>query len=193
MKLKFRPSIDGKRQQNESNNQYGKPAPVEETASTGKGMLVVAFILLIAILTVFFQSLIDKKHNPNQSVNSYQNEHGQIVVQLTRNVKGHYVSSGEINGVPVTFLLDTGATDVAIPLHFQNHLGLEKGPPIRLSTANGSTTGYQTRLYTLSIGEIKLRNVKAILTPNLENILLGMSALKQIEFSQKGNVLTLKQ
>ena len=62
-------------------------------------------------------------------------------------------------------------------------------------TANGVVTIYQTRLNSLTIGEIELYNIDASINPamNAGAILLGMSALGQIEFSQQGDTLTLRQ
>jgi len=93
----------------------------------------------------------------------------------------------------VVFLLDTGATFVAVPQQLASQLQLKKGHAISISTANGRSKGYITRLKTLSIGQIQLYNIKAIITPNLEEILLGMSALKQLEFTQRANELTIRQ
>ncbi|OZB13525.1 MAG: hypothetical protein B7X58_09350 [Marinobacter sp. 34-60-7] len=105
------------------------------------------------------------------------------------------VASGRINGEAVVFLLDTGATDVAIPAELAEKLGLARGAPILLQTANGQTTGYRTVLDSLSLGDIVLRDVRAIVAPGFdgEQILLGMSALKQLEFTQRAGTLVLRQ
>ena len=163
------------------------------THSIGKGMIISSMIMIIGLLTYLFQGEIEKRYNPNQQVSSTQTAHNQIEITLKRNRSGHYVSSGEINDQKVVFLLDTGATYVAIPLHLASHLHLKKGRTISLSTANGRTKGYQTMIDKLSMGDIQLYNIKAIITPNLEEILLGMSVLKQLEFTQRGNTLTIRQ
>ena len=92
-------------------------------------------------------------------------------------------------------MLDTGATDVAIPQELAERLKLEKGPGVRLSTANGLSEGYRTRIDRLQLGDIVLRDVRALVAPGLggTQVLLGMSALKQLEFSQKGGTLVLRQ
>lgn len=162
------------------------------TKRMGKGMIVMAIVLFLGVLSLFFQGQIEKQINPNQKVASTTNASGQIEITLKRNRAGHYVSSGTINSKPVVFLLDTGATNVAVPQKMANHLGLKAGRKIAISTANGNAIGYQTWIDHLSIGAIQLRDVRAIITPNLDDILLGMSALKQLEFSQKGNQLTIR-
>jgi len=165
----------------------------EQSNSIGKGMIFISMIMLIGLFTYLFQEEIDKQYNPNQKVHSAQTADNQIEIILKRNRAGHYVSSGKINGQKVVFLLDTGATYVAIPLQLANRLQLKKGRTVGISTANGHSKGYQTQIDQLSIGEIHLYNIKAIITPNLEEILLGMSVLKQLEFTQRGNELTIRQ
>jgi len=163
------------------------------STNIGKGMIIVAMIIALALLTYLFQGEIDKQFNPNQQVHSNQTTNNQIEVTLKRNRAGHYVTTGTINEKKVVFLLDTGATFVAVPQQLASQLQLKKGHAISISTANGRSKGYITRLKTLSIGQIQLYNIKAIITPNLEEILLGMSALKQLEFTQRANELTIRQ
>ena len=64
-----------------------------------------------------------------------------------------------------------------------------------LSTANGRTEGYRTRLDSVQLGDILLRDVRALVVPGLDGsqVLLGMSALKQLEFTQRGGTLLLRQ
>src|SRR5690606_26420267 len=134
------------------------------------------------------------RYNPNrQPVSVVQGDHVEVL--LEGNVQGHFVADGLINGKPVTFLLDTGATDVAIPAELAEDLGLSRGAPVGLLTANGQTTGFRTRLESLTLGEIILRDVRAIVAPGFggDQILLGMSALKQLGFTQRAGTLVLRQ
>ena len=111
------------------------------------------------------------------------------------NTQGHFVASGQINGQPVDFMLDTGATDVAIPAEMAERLKLEQGFGVTLSTANGRTEGYRTRVDRLQLGDIVLRDVRAIVVPGLDGqqVLLGMSALNKLEFTQRGGTMLLRQ
>nr|WP_219852817.1 TIGR02281 family clan AA aspartic protease [Stutzerimonas stutzeri] len=157
-------------------------------------MLVLAWGIGILLATKFFADWEQSRFNPNrQPVSVVQGE--RIEVLLESNVQGHFVASGRINGEAVVFLLDTGATDVAIPAEVAGRLGLARGAPILLQTANGQTTGYRTVLDSLSLGDIVLRDVRAIVAPGFdgEQILLGMSALKQLEFTQRAGTLVLRQ
>ena len=161
----------------------------------GQGMLIFAFALGLAALTGLFNDLLDGQANPNRNLRGLAGPDGAREVVLERNRQGHYVAGGEINGLPVTFLLDTGATDVAIPDHVARAAGLRRGYPGRATTANGTVTVYATEIGELVIGNIVLRDLAASITPSMggDTILLGMSALRRIEFSQRGAQLTLRQ
>ena len=82
----------------------------------GKWMITAAWLLLLMLLTWFFNSQLDRQRNPNRQVLTATSTTGLPEVQLKRNRFGHYVASGLINGQPAEFMLDTGATDVSIPL-----------------------------------------------------------------------------
>jgi len=168
---------------------------VREQKRMGTVMQALAWLVLLALGVFFFGELLDKQYNPNQSVHTRYNGEGVREVVLQRNKFGHYVTSGQINGKPVTFMLDTGATGVAIPEAVANYLGLQRGRPFTTQTANGRSTSYAARLDRVSVGSIELQDVQAGITPGLrtEEVLLGMSFLKHIEFSQRGDTLTLKQ
>lgn len=161
----------------------------------GRTMYALAWIAAMGLLTLYFSDVLDRQRNPNRNVDSAVTAEGVREVMLTRNRMGHYVSSGSINGEQVEFLLDTGATGVAIPAEIARQLTLPRGRPVIVNTANGPTRSYQTRLAEVRLGDIRLRNVQATITPGLQTreILLGMSFLKYIEFTQRGNTLTLRQ
>ena len=160
----------------------------------GRGMLLVACVIGMALMTVFFADLEEQQRNPNRSPRSRQATN-LIEVVLERNRSGHYVVTGTINNKPVEFLLDTGATDVVIPIATADYLGLVRGRRSQAMTANGPISVYSTALAELTIGEIRLHDIRASINPQMQpqGILLGMSALKQIEFLQQGDVLTLRQ
>ena len=161
----------------------------------GQGMMIFAFALGLAALTGAFDGWLDGQANPNRNLQGLVGPDGAREVVLERNRQGHYFAGGEINGLPVTFLLDTGATDVAIPDHVARAAGLQRGYPGRASTANGTVTVYATDIDELIIGNIVLHDLAASITPSMagDTILLGMSALQRIEFSQRGSQLTLRQ
>lgn len=165
-----------------------------DTSKIGQGMFAAAFVLSIALLTLYFSGMEEQQRNPNQNPESVMLAQS-VEVNLKRNRQGHYIVTGAINGSPVEFLLDTGATDVVIPAALADLLQLRRGRAGRAMTANGSVIVYETNINELRIGEILLFNVRASINPAMSPpaILLGMSALSRVEFVQSGESLTLKQ
>ena len=160
----------------------------------GRGMLYIAWIIVLALLTYVAGLWEQKQINPNTTPLSNHHQ-GRVEVILHQNRWGHYVTSGLINQSEVLFLLDTGASEVSIPESIAHSLKLEKGPPLRRLTANGEITVYATQIDHLSIGDIELNNIAASINPHSNDnvILLGMSVLKRVDFSQTGKQLTLRQ
>ena len=158
----------------------------EERRSKGKFVAVVAAI--VVTLAVF------AGHDfVFQSPDTVAGEDGTISVSLDQHISGHYFSQGTINDHPVKFLLDTGATHVAIPESVAKRLGLVYGQKIFTTTANGTGTSYKTRIRTLSLGGIVQRDVKASIATGMQGdeILLGMSFLRHLDLVQRDGVLTL--
>lgn len=155
-------------------------------------MLIVAWIIALILLTKIFEPIEEAQYNPNTSP-SNSSKNGSKQVSLKRNRQGHYVTNGTINGKKVVFLIDTGASEVSIPQQVANDLRLKAGIAQPRSTANGTIEVYMTQLNELSIGNLFFSNIRASINPHMkgETILLGMSALKTIEFHQRGDVLTL--
>ena len=161
----------------------------------GVWMVIAMWMIVIWLFTAFFAKWYEHDHNPNQQLASVIKSNGVREVVLQRNRQGHYVSSGFINNIPVTFMLDTGASDISIPARIAEQLGLKRGVQMQYQTANGAVWGYSTVLSSVAIGDIELHDVRASINPNVNelDILLGMSFLKHIDFSQRGNTLTLRQ
>ena len=166
--------------------------PASPHKKNGKLMLITAWIIALILLTKIFKPIEEARYNPNTSPSS-SSKNGSKQVFLKRNRQGHYVTSGSINGKKVVFLIDTGASEVSIPQQLANKLGLKAGVSQPRSTANGTIKVYMTRLNELSVGELSFSDIRASINPHMkgETILLGMSALKTIEFHQRGDVLTL--
>ncbi|MDP3088243.1 MAG: TIGR02281 family clan AA aspartic protease [Methylotenera sp.] len=116
-------------------------------------------------------------------------------VTLYANREGHFVSDCQINGVTLKFLLDTGATTVALnsgDAKFAN-IDYKRGEPVQVSTANGIVTAYRVTIASLKIGSVSLSQVEASVleggSPSI--VLLGMSALKRLDMKQQDIALTL--
>jgi aspartyl protease family protein len=162
------------------------------TRKMGRIMAILAAFTLLGLLWLFFEARLQDRHNPNRRLEVMPGSARELVVQ--RNRLGHYLIPGTINGQAVTFLLDTGATQVSIPLSLASHADLEPGAPSKVQTANGTITVYQTQVTILGMGPFLIRNVPANLNPGMEGdkVLLGMSVLKHLEFTQRGDTLVLR-
>ena len=156
----------------------------------GQGMAWIASLIVLGLLTLFFNRHIEQRDNPNRQL---QVAPGAELI-LKRSSNGHYIFPGTINRQPVTFLLDTGATYVSIPSHLGQRLGLKPGAWGESITANGTASVRATTLDELAFGPFTLRALPASLNPGMQDdfILLGMSVLRQLEFTQRGDTLVLR-
>jgi aspartyl protease family protein len=161
----------------------------------GRAMIWVMWLIIIGLVTLYFNKIVDDQKNPNKNIQGTINSVGTKKVVLTRNRFGHYITDGKINGQDVVFMIDTGASDISIPIAIANRLNLKQGRTIQYETANGVANSYLTRLDSVSIAGITKINVRASINPNVnyDEILLGMSFLKDLEFSQQGKKLIIKQ
>lgn len=168
--------------------------PAKGTRRVGTVMLVLAWVIGLALAVQWFSGIEESQRNPNQNPDS-RITGDTVEVRLEDNRHGHYVLSGEINGVMVTLLLDTGATMVAVPAELAADLGLGRGASFMVSTANGMAESFRTRIDTLRIGDIELHDIDAAIVPGMggDEVLLGMTALRQLDFTQRGGELVLKQ
>ena len=116
----------------------------------------------------------------------------ELVVRRDRS--GHYVVPGTVNGVAVEFLVDTGATGVALPHALAQQLGLRHGPAVEIVTASDVIPGYLVTLDEVSVGPLSLRRVRGSVSEFRlgDQVLLGMSFLRHFELSQRGHSLTLR-
>ncbi len=157
---------------------------------TGQFFAWIAIIGLMLGLTAFYHALTQRNHGLVQSVD----DENRNMVVLQRERSGHYIAQGEINGQPIMFLVDTGATDVAVSENMARKMGLDFGPRIRIMTAAGPSNAWVTRLRTVRLGSLELNNVRATITPGLrDEALLGMSFLKHFDLRQQGDQLLIER
>lgn len=124
------------------------------------------------------------------------NTTGQKSVKILRNNNGMYTTLGFINGISVHFLVDTGASQVAMNERVANLIGLPykmEGDKISVATAAGIAPAWVTNLRKVRVGDIELQNVQALVVkgagPN--EVLLGMSFLNKLKMENNGQLLTL--
>ena len=118
---------------------------------------------------------------------------GRVV--LSPDARGHYLTLGQINGGTVQFLVDTGATSIALPSADARRLGINylSGQRGYTETANGKATAYKINLDSVKVGDITLYSVEAVVLEGdgLKIALLGMSFLNRTEMRRDGQTLTL--
>ncbi len=157
-------------------------------------MYISAVGMALALLTFLFQGKLANHHNPNREAKAVQMNDEQVLI-LQKNRAGQYVAPGKINDFRTSFLLDTGATDVAVTPALAKAAGLTPGIAISVQTANGAAIAYRTRIAVISVAGLLAYDVSAAIVPALggEEALLGMSFLERFEFTQRGTTLTLKK
>jgi aspartyl protease family protein len=116
-------------------------------------------------------------------------------VTIAANTAGHFIIDGQINGGGVRFLLDTGATLVALSAGDAERLGIDyrKGEKGFTSTANGVAPVYRVKLDTVRVGDITATNVDGVVMEgnSLPIALLGMSFLNRMEMKRDGQTMVL--
>jgi len=111
--------------------------------------------------------------------------------------QGHFWTAAHVNGLPVTALIDTGATLVVLPAEEASRLGIAYGPGhrIALQTAGGPREGYRVTLASVRVGDITLYNIDGVVMAGgaggLPAAVIGMSFLNGVEMRRVGDTLTL--
>jgi aspartyl protease family protein len=129
-------------------------------------------------------------------VSTHFDQPERVSAKIWRNEHGSYTTVGSINGRMVNFLVDTGASAVAMYRADARRLGLSyklDGTPMVVSTANGTAPAYEVELSRVKVGDIELRNVRGFVIESTGGgpILLGMSFLNQVKMDDQGSVLML--
>lgn len=155
---------------------------------SGTFMLILGWLLIAGLIWW----VMDGQLRPNAHLASVSGERAEVV--LERGMDGHYDAPGFINGQPVHFLVDTGATQVAVSADLAARLGLPKGPAGQARTANGVVTTHATRLETVSLGGLTAHDVAGGILPEMPDnaVLLGMSFLSRFDVSIRGDEMVLR-
>ena len=131
-----------------------------------------------------------------QNVAAQPSTSGSSKVVLTADSAGHFLTSGNINGTTVRFLVDTGASMVSLGASDARRIGIDasKGEQAITSTANGQAVVTRVKLDSLRVGEITMNNVDALVhQQDMPFALLGMSFLNRMEMQREGDTMTLKK
>ena len=120
----------------------------------------------------------------------------KTVVRIASTHGGHYVTPGRINGMPVEFMIDTGATMIAMNYVMAESLGIDyrAGRPIMVNTANGVAQAFEVILNSVAIGDLEQRQIRAAVssTEFPQVILLGNSYLGKVDMQVDNGILLLQ-
>jgi len=140
------------------------------------------FLFCLSFITASFSASKDSVYPESNSISGFS---------IQADSSGHYRGTVLINNVPMPFLIDTGATSIVVPTSMAYSARLPLGKAVQASTANGFASNRLTRINSLKIGNIEIKNLDALATIRLDEVLIGMTYLKLFHMTQDRNVLTL--
>jgi aspartyl protease family protein len=160
----------------------------------------------IKIIKIYPNSIevsIDGKHRrlrmgDNYAVAAPSKQRKNSAVVVAPDARGMYVTVGSINGLPVSFLVDTGATTIAMNAAQAKRLGIDfriTGQQTMVGTASGVAKAYGVTLKKVTLGSITLHNISAVVIEGGYPVqtLLGMSFLGQLDIRREGSVMRIKK
>jgi aspartyl protease family protein len=109
---------------------------------------------------------------------------------------GHFTSQGSINGKSVRFMVDTGATLVALGMDDAERMGLDLNSArvVTMQTANGAVPAQLVTLNSVRVGDLELTNVGAVVMPHpMPMVLLGNSFLSRLQMRRENDVMRLER
>ena len=115
-------------------------------------------------------------------------------IVLTVGSGGHFMTAGQINGKTVQFMVDTGATSVAMGVQDAERAGInyKNGQPVTMATANGNAQGYRIKLSSICVGDVEVFDVDAVVTPQaMPFMLLGNSFLTRFAMTRENDQMTI--
>ena len=115
---------------------------------------------------------------------------------LTADSRGHFITTGTVNGATIRFMVDTGATGVALGAADARraNINISNGRPVMVQTANGLTQAWLVTLNSVQVGDVTLNGVEGMVHQHdLPIALLGMSFLNRMEMKRDGQTMTLRK
>jgi aspartyl protease family protein len=171
----------------------GKPKTVA-VGSTVEGIRLVSVSSNEAVVEVKGKRLSLRLGDAQVNLGGKPSEGGGKQIVLIAQGGGHFFAPGTINGKAVRFMVDTGATLVALDQYEADRLGIDwkSGRRGISRTANGDTPSYRTLLPSVRIGDVQIYNVEAVVSPSpMPYILLGNSFLTRFQMKRENDIMTL--
>jgi iron donor protein CyaY len=116
---------------------------------------------------------------------------GDGSMEVQRQANGHFYLPGTIEGIPVTFMVDTGASVTSISSDLARQAGIHNCKEVQFQTANGAATGCIALLPRMTLGNFTLENITVAVMPNLETNLLGANVLRNFQVSQSDSTMLI--
>ncbi len=120
---------------------------------------------------------------------------GKRIVLMADN-QGHFINTGTINGKQMKYMVDTGASVVAIGKPDAERMGIkvDDSQKVIMSTANGSAVGWRVRLNSVRLGDVEVLGVMAVIMPEgMPFVLLGNSFLTQFQMTRTNDQMVLEK
>lgn len=117
-------------------------------------------------------------------------------IVLTAGPGGHFITSGAINGKPIQFMVDTGASAVSLGQSDADRMGINYrgGQRVMMQTANGHVPAHIVTLSSVRVGDVEVANVQAVIMPaSMEHALLGNSFLTRFQMRRDNDVMRLEK
>ncbi|GAA5168883.1 retropepsin-like aspartic protease family protein [Viridibacterium curvum] len=121
---------------------------------------------------------------------------GQQSITLIADSRGHFVTTGSLNGALTTFVVDTGASSIAMGPGQARQAGIDytKGEAAMVGTANGVAKAWRVRIDRVTVNGLTLRDVEGMVLPqDMPIVLLGMTFLNRMNMTREGNTMVLKR
>lgn len=121
---------------------------------------------------------------------------GRQKLVLKADARGHFMNSGQINGQAMRYLVDTGATTVALSQSEARRMGIsfQSGPRVMIGTGNGNVQAHHVVLQSVRAGDIEVRNVDAVIVPqDMPYVLLGNSFLNAFQMTRTNDEMVLER
>ncbi|MEM7542085.1 MAG: TIGR02281 family clan AA aspartic protease [Pseudomonadota bacterium] len=147
--------------------------------------------------TVTFDGAILHLKLDGRIINTFATAPARQIVRVAPGDGGHYTLDGTINGNPVKFIVDTGATSVVMNRNTAEKVGIsyEKGQPVAVETASGEAAAYRLDLKEVKVRALGIKNVPGVVIDGdyPTQVLLGQSFLNRIDMKREGPVLELRE
>ncbi|PCK08316.1 MAG: TIGR02281 family clan AA aspartic protease [Alteromonadaceae bacterium] len=118
------------------------------------------------------------------------------MVRIARGRGGHFLTAGRINNRSVTFMVDTGATSIAMNTPTAKSLGLDitEGRTMNVNTASGTAKARRVMLRSVAVGSLEIANVEAVIVEGDYpiDILLGNTYLSKVDMKVENGILVLQ-